>query len=170
MQSRTSAPNGVEVRSQKAWDSKCIPNIKDGLMANALSNKDKARLIASQAPHSDDWLFAILLPLPLAWECQMRQFAWSLLCDLELDYEWAWHILVGSVVDARGPQHGLSSRRSAGRHNRHSQLNDIIWRNLCWVYKYHRQKSHLAWPEVMEGVQMASRFCHGHAVNVWCGM
>ena len=27
-------------------------------MANALSNKNKARLLASQAPHSGDWLFA----------------------------------------------------------------------------------------------------------------
>ena len=27
-------------------------------MANAPSNKDKARLLASQVPHSGDWLFA----------------------------------------------------------------------------------------------------------------
>ena len=47
MQSRTSALNGVEACSQKAWDSKCIQVIKDGLMANALSNKDKPHLLAS---------------------------------------------------------------------------------------------------------------------------
>jgi len=37
----------------------------------------------------------------------------------------------GVLVDTRG-LHGLSCRRrSAGRHTRHSQLNDIIWRSLC---------------------------------------
>ena len=36
----------------------------------------------------------------------------------------------GSFVDVRG-LHGLSCRRSAERHIRHSQLNDIIWRSLC---------------------------------------
>ena len=36
----------------------------------------------------------------------------------------------GTFVDVRG-LHGLSCRRSAGRHTRHSQLNDIIWRSLC---------------------------------------
>jgi len=36
----------------------------------------------------------------------------------------------GTLKDARG-LHGLSCRRSAGRHIRHSQLNDIIWRSLC---------------------------------------
>jgi len=35
----------------------------------------------------------------------------------------------GALVDARG-LHDLSCRRSAGRHTRHSQLNDIIWRSL----------------------------------------
>ena len=35
----------------------------------------------------------------------------------------------GTLVDARG-LHGLSCRRSAGRHARHSLLNDIIWRAL----------------------------------------
>ena len=35
----------------------------------------------------------------------------------------------GVLVDARG-LHGLSCRRSAGRHARHSLLNDTIWRAL----------------------------------------
>ena len=33
----------------------------------------------------------------------------------------------GALVNARG-LHGLSCRRSAGRHARHSLLNDTIWR------------------------------------------
>jgi len=33
----------------------------------------------------------------------------------------------GKQVDARG-LHGLSCRRSSARQQRHSQLNDIIWR------------------------------------------
>ena len=38
----------------------------------------------------------------------------------------------GAVVDARG-LHGLSCRRSAGRQQRHSLLNDIIFRSLGWA-------------------------------------
>ena len=58
VQSETSAPEGVEAHNQKAWESKFIKVIKDNLMLNALDNKDKARLLAIQAPHSGDWLFA----------------------------------------------------------------------------------------------------------------
>jgi hypothetical protein len=35
----------------------------------------------------------------------------------------------GAAVDARGT-HGLSCSHSAGRHPRHGQLNDIIWRAM----------------------------------------
>ena len=35
----------------------------------------------------------------------------------------------GAVVDSRGT-HGLSCRKSTGRQQRHSQLNDIIWRAM----------------------------------------
>ncbi len=35
----------------------------------------------------------------------------------------------GAVVDSSGT-HGLSCCRSAGRQQRHSQLNDIIWRAM----------------------------------------
>ena len=84
MRDWTSAPNGVEACSQKVWDSKCIQVIADGLMANALSNKDKARLLASQAPLSGDWLFATTITA-IGLRSQMKQFAWPLVCDLELD-------------------------------------------------------------------------------------
>ena len=37
--------------------------------------------------------------------------------------------ICGKMVNARG-LHGLSCRRSAPRHQRHSHLNDIIWRAI----------------------------------------
>ena len=58
VQSGASAPENVEAYSQKAWDSKCIKLIKDNLMLHALDHRDKARLLATQGPHSGDWLFA----------------------------------------------------------------------------------------------------------------
>ena len=58
VQSGASVPENVEAYSQKAWDSKCIKLIKDNLMLCALNRRDKARLLATQAPHSGDWLFA----------------------------------------------------------------------------------------------------------------
>ena len=116
MQSRTSAPNGVEACSQKVWDSKCIQIIKDSLMTNALSNKDKARLLASQAPyaHSGDWLFATpITAIGLRMSNEVIRVAVGMrlgtrLCEPRT-------CSCGSFVDARG-LHGLSCRRSAGRH------------------------------------------------------
>jgi len=58
VQSGTSPPDDVQGHSQKAWDSKCIAVIKDNLMSHTFDNTDKARLLAAQAPHLGDWLFA----------------------------------------------------------------------------------------------------------------
>jgi len=38
----------------------------------------------------------------------------------------------GTLVDATGT-HGLACKKSAGRHPRHNQLNDVIWRALNWA-------------------------------------
>ena len=128
VQSGTSALEGVEAFSQKTWDSRCIRLIKDNLLLHAVDIKDKARLLATQAPHSGDWLFATpvtAIGLKMSNETIRVAVGTRLgtrLCEPHT-------CPCGSLVDARG-LHGLSCRRSAGRHARHSQLNDIIWRSL----------------------------------------
>ena len=129
VQSGTSAPEGVEAHNQKAWDSKCIKVIKDNLMLNALDDKDKARLLATQAPHSGDWLFATpITAIGLRMSNETIRVAIGIRLGTRLCEPHTCPC--GTFVDARG-LHGLSCRRSAGRHTRHSQLNDIIWRSLC---------------------------------------
>jgi len=129
MQSGASAPEDVEAYSQKAWDSKCIRLIKDNLMLHSLDHRDKARLLATQAPHSGDWLFATpITAIGLRMSNETIRVAvgtrlGTRLCEPH-------KCSCGTFVDVRG-LHGLSCRRSAGRHTRHSQLNDIIWRSLC---------------------------------------
>ena len=129
VQSGTSAPEGVEAHNQKAWDSKCIKVIKDNLMLNAVDNKDKARLLATQAPHSGDWLVATpITAIGLRMSNETIRVAVGIRLGTRLCEPHTCPC--GTFVDARG-LHGLSCRRSAGRHTRHSQLNDIIWRSLC---------------------------------------
>jgi len=129
VQSGTSPPDDVQGHSQKAWDSKCIAVIKDNLMSHTFDNSDKARLLAAQAPHSGDWLFATpITAIGLRMSNETIRLAvgtrlGTRLCEPHT-------CPCGTLVDARG-LHGLSCRRSAGRHTRHNQLNDIIWRSLC---------------------------------------
>ena len=95
-------------------------------MGSCSDDISKARLLAAQAPHSGDWLNALLVSS----------------CGLRLDDE-AVRVAIGlrlgvnlcaphgcpcsALVDALGI-HGLSCRGSAGRTSRHNMLNDIIFR------------------------------------------
>ena len=101
---------------------------QDHLQTTHTDQYNRARLLASRASHSGDWLHA-----------------WPITaCGLRMDNE-AVRVAVGlrlganlcsphscpcgAFVDARG-SHGLSCRRSAGRQTRHAQLNDAIHRAL----------------------------------------
>ena len=89
---------------------------------------DKARLLASKASHSSDWLYA--LPITA--------------CGLRLSGEAIWIAVglrlalnmcephpcpCGATVTSKGT-HGLSCKRSSGRSTRHQQINDAISRAL----------------------------------------
>ena len=113
---------------QATWDRPCITADKTSVLADAKESHDRARLLATTALHSGDWLHA----LPIS------------SCGLRLDDE-AIRVAVGlrlgtnlcqphrcpcgTLVDARGT-HGLACRRSSGRMARHHHINDIIWRGL----------------------------------------
>ena len=121
-------PQGMAETKQKYWDEASITAGLDILDANFPDSYNKARLLASRAPHSGDWL--------QAWPITA--------CGLRLDDE-SIRVAVGlrlgsrlcaphtcpcgAEVDARG-SHGLSCRRSAGRQTRHAQLNDAVHRAL----------------------------------------
>ena len=137
------------------------------MLSSTSNDMYKARLLAASSPHTGDWLHAP----PIASVC-------LLLSDEAVRV--AWHIDWGAkpvyhttvcmvkTVSARG-LHGLACRRSGPRHQRHSQLNDILWRAF--------KKAPV--PAVKEPPGLSrddgkrpdgSRCCHGQKANRWHGM
>ena len=115
-------------RIQRVWDAPGIAKDKAEILAAATTDMDKARLLATSAPHSSDWLFA----LPVS-SCGLRldneavRVAVALRLGLEMCEP--HQCPCGTMVDARGT-HGLSCRKSAGRGARHQQLNDLAYRAI----------------------------------------
>src|SRR5206468_1353601 len=49
-------PAGPSASVQKCWDRQLIMKVKDDLMAEAVDDFSRARLLAASAPHSGAWL------------------------------------------------------------------------------------------------------------------
>ena len=97
------------------------------LIESCLSEpSQKARFLASQAPHSGDWLLA----LPIA-NCGLRlddeavRVAVGVRLGLSLCIP--HECRCGAKVDAQG-LHAMVCKMAPGKHTRHRVLNDIIWR------------------------------------------
>ena len=87
---------------------------------------DMARLIAEAAPHSSDWLHALLITavgLRLSDEAIRVAVSYRLGCATRQPHSCD----CSAMVDKTG-LHGLSCKKSVPRHIRHAQLNYIIWR------------------------------------------
>ena len=123
-------PIGDASHIQKNWEKPGIEETKSSLLSNCNNDRDRARILASRAVHSGEWLNA----LPIS-SCGLRMgndviraaVAFRIgnrLCEPH-------SCRCGSLVDAFGT-HGLSCNKSAaaGRQLRHNLLNDIIWRAL----------------------------------------
>ena len=121
-------PQGPAAHKQQNWDRPSITADMTHLLNSQTDNLNRARLLATRAPHSGDWLMA----LPLS------------TCGLRLDNE-AIRVAVGlrlglpiceshkcpcgAMVDSKGI-HSLSCKLGSGKALRHNQINDIIWRAL----------------------------------------
>ena len=90
------------------------------------NESDRARLLASRAEGSGAWLEALPLhAVGLKLDNETIRIAAGLRLGAALVHQ---HICVcGTLVNADG-HHGLACRRSAGRHSRHNQVNDILQR------------------------------------------
>lgn len=128
IKSQSSVPTGEAAQSQRNWDSPCIQTVKDELLDHAQHQRDRARLLASQAAHSADWLFALpISAIGLRLTDEAVRVAVGMRLGVKVCEE---HLCpCGATVDTSGT-HGLSCRRSAGRQQRHSLINDIIWRAM----------------------------------------
>lgn len=113
---------------QRAWDGRVVNTTFRLLTDTQSAPIDQARLRSVSAPHAGDWLHApplTAIGLRLSNEdirIAVAQRLGAVACQPHT-------CTCGSTVDARG-LHGLSCRKSASRHIRHSQLNDLIWRAL----------------------------------------
>ena len=113
---------------QRAWDDPCCRAIADDLLTRAADVAERARLLASRAEGSGDWLRAIPLPaIGLKLDNAAVRIAVGLRLGAPLVHP---HICVcGAQVEANG-RHGLVCRKSAGRHSRHNQINEQIQRGF----------------------------------------
>jgi len=96
------------------------------ILSGTSSDTDKARLLDASSPHTGDWLHAppiASVGLRLSHEAVRVAVAHRLGCKACEPHT----SVCGSAVSARG-LYGLACRRSGTRHQRHSQLNDILWR------------------------------------------
>ena len=128
---------------QKFWDRKITEQSFSMLLANCTSEIDKTRILASKAAHTGDWLNApSIISIGLRMSNETIRVAVGLRLGAKLCEP--HQCTCGALVDARG-LHGLSCRRSAGTHGRHSLLNDTIWRalNKAGVHSTKEQTAHL---------------------------
>ena len=113
---------------QRSWDDIIVKQSFDQLLSKASCDEDKARLLAVSQPHAGDWLLAPpITSIGLRMSNEEIRIAvgtrlGGVTCEPHL-------CQCGKMVDAKG-LHGLSCLKSAGRHIRHSNLNDIIHRAL----------------------------------------
>jgi hypothetical protein len=123
-----SPPAASATSVQKEWDRPIINWQKDQLLSRVPDEVSRARLLAVFSPHSGDWLNA---PPLTAAGLRMNNETIRIATGLRLGAALCapHNCSCGVSVDARGI-HGLSCRRSAGRHQKHAQLNDIIHRAL----------------------------------------
>lgn len=112
--------------SQRAWDDACCKMQMEKLIAAASDHVEHARLLAACSPGSGDWLDALpLASVGLKMDNATVRIAAGLRLGAPIVRPHS--CICGTTVTTDG-HHGLSCRRSAGRHSRHNQVNDLICR------------------------------------------
>ena len=122
--SGSACPVGQEASRQRAWDDGICHALSSGLLQQA-GPVDRARLLAATSPGSGAWLQAF----PSA-NLGLRLGRDELRVAVGLSgapLVRAHQCICGAEV-GRLAHHGLSCRRSAGRHRRHAWANEIILR------------------------------------------
>jgi len=121
-------PAPVEnTNKQKAWDIPLAKLVQERLVDES-DQVGRARLLAAACNESGAWLNAVPVPSlgtqldPDVLRVAVALRVGSRICETH-------SCRCGGQMDERG-HHGLSCRYSAGRHPRHSALNDIVKRGL----------------------------------------
>ena len=114
---------------QKAWDSPLVNLKKEKVLSAAQSQAGRARLIAAAAPHSGDFLTAVPCS-SVGNRLDDSSLRIAIALRLGAPVCAPHECICGELTDELGV-HGLSCRKSAGRHFRHSAVNDLIKRSLA---------------------------------------
>jgi Reverse transcriptase (RNA-dependent DNA polymerase) len=114
---------------QRPWDEPLISVAVKRVLSTAQTQAGLARLTAAAAPHSG----AFLQTMPCsAVGTRLDDASLRIAIAIRLGAQvCSPHTCIcGATVDCTGT-HGLSCRKSAGRHMRHSALNDLVKRSLA---------------------------------------
>ncbi|KAI5722350.1 hypothetical protein M8J76_007216 [Diaphorina citri] len=109
---------------QKEWDSIQIKHTKDHLCFTKTT--DSARYQALQCKESNSWLHAIPSS-QIGTLLDSSSFHTSVALRLGCTITTPFTCQCGRTVNSDGI-HGLSCEKSTGRFSRHSELNDVIWK------------------------------------------
>lgn len=110
--------------SQRAWDGPVCTAIADSLLASSPAPPDRARLVAVRSPWAGDWLQAIpVASLGLHLDDSAISISLGLRLGATTVHE---HFCVCGAPVGRDGHHGLACTMSAGRHYRHSSVNNIL--------------------------------------------
>ena len=122
------APRPSDPCKQKQWDTPCCTAVADDLLTRNSDQASRARLLASRACGSGEWLHALpLASIGLKLDDTCTRIAVSLRLGVSAVLPHTCEC--GAPVLCNG-HHGLSCRKSADRQQRHASVNDIIHRAL----------------------------------------
>ena len=115
---------------QKAWDIPRVQSTFEAILSNALDPRSRARLLATSTKESGAWLNTLpVSSLGLRLDDNSIRIAVGLRLGAPLCRVHTCQLCGGEVDELA--LHGLSCNRSAGRHPRHSAINDILKRGLA---------------------------------------
>ena len=119
----------LNASTQKAWDAPLVSASVERMMFAAPTQAGLARLLAAASPHAGAFLQALpCSSVGTRLDDSSLRIAVALRLGAPVCVP---HTCVcGEAVDSSGT-HGLSCRQSAGRHARHSAVNDLIKRALA---------------------------------------
>ena len=121
------APDGDAISLQRAWDSPIANHHRDLLLLEA-NQFSRARLLSAATSESSAWLHALpSATLGTHLDNQTIRIAVALRVGANVCSE--HRCKCGVLADSKG-YHSLTCRFSAGRHPRHTALNDIVRRAL----------------------------------------
>ena len=122
-------PTDAAAHHQKTWDSLRVSSIADTLFTDSSDPMHRARFLAASCKESGAWLNALpVTSLGLRMDDATMRISMGLRLGLPLCQSHTCQHCGAEV--SQFATHGLSCRKSAERHHRHSAVNDIICRAL----------------------------------------